>query len=771
MAQTATCCHSSELSSGSQTSPSAVISLFKRKVSADSGLDALIRKADALRDARDATAAADAYAAALVHAPERVDLQVQLGNMLKDSGRLVEAEPIYREALEARPNDADIHLQLGHLLKMRGRIEEARKVYRAALAIDPACRDARVELLNLGDVDLDAWATRPARYAATFAEVSDISRRLTALASEISALKRMLPDRLAMQAFPVEHWADVRRLFTVPPPPVSGIVNAAFHVVLDGLNGDEAEIHARISSLSSQRSATYTAAIIAKGPLAESAARYTQADRRLRIASSLVEATEGVKLPVVLSTGRDRFDPYALAWFGHALRVTGAQGVTCDSEVLERTSQADEPGSIVLRSPADPDSLLEADLIGSTLAVQADMLVQVLQREPDLSASDAVRVLGLHLGCAFRLAHVPLPLVSASQPTSLPIQAYAKLVRRHIDREGILGVSIIPSGADGDAATAEAAWSAQPHLRTLSVIIPTLVGGDDVVGIVNSLRQHAMRPDSLEIIVVDNGCTPQAAAPLRELSRNGHVRIIDAPNPFNWAHVNNRAAAEATGDALVFVNDDMRMLTPGWDDRVRGQLGRRCVGAVGAKLLYPHGPIQHAGVLVGWPGGTVHDGLDRDASDAGPANRYAVTRRVAAVTGAFLGVRRQDFADLGGFDAVRFAISYNDVDFCFRLRKAGLAVVWTPHIVLTHHESKTRGPDNASAETLARQQAEYRALVSLWDHALERDPSANPFWVAYGRPLRLIWPPSTEIVEAFIADTGTGADPFALAEVTTTLTK
>jgi O-antigen biosynthesis protein len=741
-----------------------MFSLFKRRVSGNADINDMIRKADALRDARDTTAAADAYAAAIALAPERMDIQVQRGNMLKDSGRLEEAEPIYRRILEVRPRDADTHLQLGRLLKMRGRIKEARESYRTALAIDPACHDARAELLNLGDVDLDASTFRSARYAATFAEVSDISRHLNALASEIAALKRMLPNRLSMQAFPIEHWADVRRLFTIPSPPAPGTANAAFHVVLDASDGDEATIHARISSLSSQRNASYTAAIIAEGPLAEAVLRYTQADRRLRIVPSLVDATQGVQLPIILSAGGDRLNLYALAWFAYALRTTGAHGVTCDSEVLERMSQMDELATLILRSPADPDSLLEADLIGSTLAVKADALANILKHEPGLSTTDAIRVLGLHLGFAFRLAHVPLPLVSTSRLASPPIEIYANVVRRHLDSEGHSDVSIIPSSVDADATTVEAAWPARPHPRTLSVIIPTLAGGDDVLELVTSIRQHAMKPESLEIIVIDNGCTPQAAAPLRELRRSGRIRLLEAAKPFNWAHVNNCAAAEATGDALVFMNDDMRMLSPGWDDRVRGHLGRRCVGAVGAKFLYPHGLIQHAGILVGWPGGTIHDGLDRDANDAGPANRYAVTRRVAAVTGAFLGVRRQDFDALGGFDSVRFAISYNDIDFCFRLREAGLAIIWTPHIVLTHHESKTRGPDNANAETSARQQAEYSAMSSLWDRALDRDPSANPHWVAYGRPLRLVWPPSTETVEAFVACTGRGIDPFALEQ-------
>lgn len=740
-----------------------LMSLFRRLANRGNDIGALVRKAEALRDAHESAAAADAYLVALSRAPDRVDLQVQCGNMLKDSGRWVEAEFMYRKALAARPNEADIHLQLGHLLKRKGIIEGAKSAYRAALAIDPAAGSARIELLNLGDIDLDAETSRPARYATTMAETSALSLRLAALEAEIVILRKALPDYLAVRAFPVDHWADLRRLFTVPAPPGAIAIDTSFHVILDGSDNDEAELHARLSSLCSQRLISFTASIIATGPVAEAVARYTQADPCLTVANSLGEAIATGRTPfVVLSSGSDRFDGHALAWFDYAFRVSGAHGVTSDSETLKRSARSDEPAKIVLRSPADPDSLLEADLIGSTLAVKSEVLRQELEAGNSLTAAEAIRSIGLRLSSTFGIAHVPLPLVATIKPSPLPPPCYKVLVRRHLNLGGNDGVALEECrGADATAIT-QAIWPCQPHLQTVSVIIPTLLGGSDVVNIVTSLRQHAAQPISLEIIIIDNGCTSEAKVPLDDLAKAGHVQIFDAPGPFNWAHLNNRAVAVATGDILVFVNDDMRMLSPDWDDRIRGQLARPSVGALGAKLLYPQGTIQHAGIIAGWPGGMVHDGLDRDQSECGPEFRYAVTRRVAAVTGAFLAVKRKHFDALGGFDAIRFAVAYNDVDFCFRLREAGLAVLWTPHIVLTHFESKTRNSSDANAERLTRQQAELRAMQSLWGDAMDRDPAVNPFWFAYGRPLRLVWPPSLDVIGSFITNTGQFRDPYRI---------
>lgn len=129
------------------------------------------------------------------------------------------------------------------------------------------------------------------------------------------------------------------------------------------------------------------------------------------------------------------------------------------------------------------------------------------------------------------------------------------------------------------------------------------------------------------------------------------------------------------------------MLSEGWDENLRGLLGRREIGAVGARLLYPDRTLQHAGVLFGWPGLTIHDGLYEKSVEPGPAKRWHVTRAVSAVTGAFLATRRDVFLAHGAFDEIELPIAFSDIDYALKVRRSGLkfsgrrklhSIIWNP---------------------------------------------------------------------------------------------
>src|SRR5205807_1509352 len=123
---------------------------------------------------------------------------------------------------------------------------------------------------------------------------------------------------------------------------------------------------------------------------------------------------------------------------------------------------------------------------------------------------------------------------------------------------------------------------------------------------------------------------------------------------------------------IVMANDDMVMLTDAWDRQLRGLLSRPEVGAVGTRLLYPDGTVQHAGIMLGWNGGDVHDGRHEASTEAGPGRRWHVTRAVSAATGAFLAIRRETFLAHGGFDAAGLPIAHSDIDLALKLRSSGL---------------------------------------------------------------------------------------------------
>ncbi|HEX8986284.1 MAG TPA: glycosyltransferase, partial [Bryobacteraceae bacterium] len=188
-----------------------------------------------------------------------------------------------------------------------------------------------------------------------------------------------------------------------------------------------------------------------------------------------------------------------------------------------------------------------------------------------------------------------------------------------------------------------------------------------------------------EIVVVQHK-TGDTAAMDRLLDRVGCTRVT-YEGPFNFSVMNNRGAVAAAGEILVFLNDDVEPIAPEWLGALIAQAQRPGVGIVGARLLYPSGAIQHAGVAIGIVDGAGHP--HRFCSEPGYWPWSSTTRNVSAVTGACLAIRKEAFLGIHGFEA-EFPMNYNDVDLCLRIRKAGYAVLLEAGAVLRHYEAQTR---------------------------------------------------------------------------------
>ena len=148
------------------------------------------------------------------------------------------------------------------------------------------------------------------------------------------------------------------------------------------------------------------------------------------------------------------------------------------------------------------------------------------------------------------------------------------------------------------------------------------------------------------------------------------------------------------------------------------------VGCVGAKLWYPNGTLQHGGVILGIGGmaGHAHRGISK--IDNGYVGRAVVHQNLSAVTGACMLVKRSIYEKVGGLDE-RFAVAYNDIDFCLRVREAGYQNVWTPYAEMVHHESATRGMDS-NPEKRMRLEAEVALMKERWGSILQADPAYSP---------------------------------------------
>ena len=222
----------------------------------------------------------------------------------------------------------------------------------------------------------------------------------------------------------------------------------------------------------------------------------------------------------------------------------------------------------------------------------------------------------------------------------------------------------------------------------VSILIPTKDNCRLLRQCIDSIGKKTDYPN-YEIIVMDNDSSDRET--LDYFARIAHqVRIVRCPGRFNFSAINNRGAAQARGEFLLFLNNDTEVSRPDWMRAMVEQAQRLEVGAVGAKLLFSDGRIQHAGVVLGIEGVVGHAfRLVRDDSVRGPALANVV-RDCSAVTAACMMMRRSLFDEVGGFDET-LPIDFNDVDLCLRLRRLGYAIVYTPLALLYHHESATRG--------------------------------------------------------------------------------
>ena len=173
------------------------------------------------------------------------------------------------------------------------------------------------------------------------------------------------------------------------------------------------------------------------------------------------------------------------------------------------------------------------------------------------------------------------------------------------------------------------------------------------------------------------------------------------------------------------MNNDVDVISSLWLEEMVSHALRPEVGAVGAKLLYPDGRVQHAGVVLGAGHGAGHCFLYAARGEVGYFGFLVLTRRVSAVTGACMALRRSVYLEVGGLDEVNFPVAFNDVDFCLRIGERGYAVVWTPFAELYHLESATRGLDAEDPERLVRLERDAERLRQRWERALNADPFYN----------------------------------------------
>jgi len=230
---------------------------------------------------------------------------------------------------------------------------------------------------------------------------------------------------------------------------------------------------------------------------------------------------------------------------------------------------------------------------------------------------------------------------------------------------------------------------------------------------------------AIELIVVDNDSVePETLIYLDMLRQNG-VKVLKVEGPFNFSALNNAAVRRAQGELVCFLNNDVEIVDPDWLSLLVRQAVRPELGAIGGKLLYPDGSVQHAGVVTGVGGGAAHAHRMLTSEDPGYFMRDRLPQLISAVTGACLVLSRDKFLAVGGFNEQDFPVAFNDVDLCLKLNARGWQTLYEPRATLIHHESKSRGKDS-DRQNRARFAAELAALKRHWGTDRERDPFHHP---------------------------------------------
>ncbi len=589
----------------------------------------------------------------------------------------------------------------------------------------------------------------------------------------IERIERLLPQLESFAAFPVAEHASFRRTHRILPPPPPGIASGpapALRVLVSGDGVSVRGLRRTVEALRRQEGVAWEARLLTTTPeQAAFAAGVAARDRR--VAATAVEDAAGchdtalmllrampVDRPVLLlPPGMMPGTPHALAWFAEAMRrFPASAGICCDEDVA-----FEEPGDLpdrhadpVLRAAPDGWSLASGNDAGSALCARAGALADALAAAGDIPGTDdRAWIAWAALARTGAITHIPRLLLSRQAGEGPEAVSAAEASTAEAVRAALAPLLPHPWLLAGAA-------SPEDSDAGIAVIVPTRNGGPLLAACLASLREKATAPDRLSILVIDNGSDmPETLAILEAEAAQPGTQVLRLPEPFNWARLNNLAARGATAEHLLFLNDDTRMLSGGWDRALRRLLALPEVGAVGARLVYEDLTIQHGGVLFGIEGLAAHEGVGAAMEDGGPGGRWQRLRRVGAVTGAFLACRRTAFETAGGFDEHAFGVTFNDVDVCLRLRAAGLAVLYAPEIALVHYESKSRGIDSLDAAKQERAEFERRLLVERWGAGVLVDPGYNPHWSRWSRPFTAIREPSEAEILAHMAATAS-ADPW-----------
>ncbi|HEY5333942.1 MAG TPA: glycosyltransferase [Solirubrobacterales bacterium] len=439
---------------------------------------------------------------------------------------------------------------------------------------------------------------------------------------------------------------------------------------------------------------------------------------------------------VALLDHDDALHPDALALVHEALAGTPeADYVYTDEDKIDEAGHHEAP---FFKPDWSPERMRTQMYTCHLSVLRRELMEEVGGFDPKFEGSQDWDIVLKVTERARRILHVPRVLyhwrtlqtsAAGSGEAAKPwaFEAGTRAVQAHCDRIDLKAEVVRDEGAPG-------VYHLEPRLTAeplVSIVIPTAGMTREVRYQAVVLVEHCVQSildtstyENLEIVVVVDSHVPAATREALEAIGGERLRLVEFEAPFNFSAKINRGAVQSSGEYLLILNDDMEVITPGWIERLLMYAERPEIGAVGGKLLWQDGRLQHAGILFengGYPG---HIYYGFSGQWGGYSNNVLVAQNFLALTGACLLTRRTAFEEVGGF-SIDFPLNYNDMDYCLKLGARGMRVVYDPDTVLYHFESSSRSTE---VEDWEKDQ-----LRARWLARTVVDPSTNPH-LRHGMP-------------------------------------
>lgn len=474
--------------------------------------------------------------------------------------------------------------------------------------------------------------------------------------------------------------------------------------------------------------------------VAEILERYCREDRRIRV-KNLKEnkgISENTNAALAMARGEfvglldhdDLLAPDAL--YEMAARLEKDEGIdvfyTDEDKVTTDLSEHFQPH---LKPDFNLDLLRSNNYICHFFVVRREIAERIGGFRPEFNGAQDYDFIFRCTEQAEKIVHIPRILYhwrvhSASTADNPASKMYAyeagkRAIEGNLERSGVRGV--VSLRQDYGFYDVHYPVEGEP---LVSILIPNKDQKETLMHCIRSVLETSTWKN-LEILIIENNSEREETfACYRELEKDPRIRILTYPGKtFNYSAINNFGVQQAKGEYLLFLNNDIEVITPDWIEQMLGNCQRPEVGIVGAKLYYPDNTIQHAGIIIGIGGIAGHAFLGLARAKSGYLHKASLQMDYSAVTAACMMMKAEAFRKAGGFEE-KLTVAFNDVDLCLRTVEQGWLVVYDPHVEMYHYESKSRGAEDTE-EKLRRFQQEIEFMRTRWIRLLkDGDPNYNP---------------------------------------------